>query len=465
MNSSISSRARFSFGWPFRVALAVQPEQQRRVADHRPGQLAGSRRGRAGGASRSAGASARGLRTFCSEVAQCPCQVRVSRSANGCPRRHHPVQPPQRQRRGRSCSSRRVPLAGRRVRPSAAARRAEVGRRDGRTPGPRRAPARPTRSPRSRAGPPASTAAPAVAEARAPQQVRDLSPFLAMPDTLPRPCSRARRLAVLTGILDRPISSDRWARRGRIGHEEAAHDQFRCDAIDRLRGAVAGPVLAAGDPGWPAEVPPSTCRDPRSRGRGRRHLAQRRRGGGALGGARGCRSWCRPPGTGRWRRPRVVLVTTGRMREVSVDPGGGSRPAAAGALWSEVVAVTAEHGLAPLSGSSSQSAWSATRWRRRRPARPGVRLRRRPGHPPGAGDGGRIGSARSTRSPTPSCSGRCAAARATSASSPSSSSAWSRSPRSPAARSSSTVECRRAPAHLPHLDGDPAGADHHVDRR
>jgi hypothetical protein len=50
----------------------------------------------------------------------------------------------------------------------------------------------------------------------------------------------------------------------------------------------------------------------------------------------------------------AVLVTTARMQGVTVDPVRRTAVAAAGARWAEVVGVTAPHGLAPLSGSSSQ---------------------------------------------------------------------------------------------------------------
>ncbi|HEU4513662.1 MAG TPA: FAD-binding oxidoreductase [Nocardioidaceae bacterium] len=50
----------------------------------------------------------------------------------------------------------------------------------------------------------------------------------------------------------------------------------------------------------------------------------------------------------------AVLVTTSRMQGVTVDPVRRTATAAAGARWADVVAATAPHGLAPLSGSSSQ---------------------------------------------------------------------------------------------------------------
>ena len=48
-----------------------------------------------------------------------------------------------------------------------------------------------------------------------------------------------------------------------------------------------------------------------------------------------------------------LLLRTGAMDAVEVDPERGTARAAAGALWSDVIAAAAPHGLAPLSGSSA----------------------------------------------------------------------------------------------------------------
>ncbi|MFP5415891.1 MAG: FAD-binding oxidoreductase [Actinomycetes bacterium] len=48
----------------------------------------------------------------------------------------------------------------------------------------------------------------------------------------------------------------------------------------------------------------------------------------------------------------VILLRTDLMREVSIDAGRRTARAAAGALWQDVVAPAAEHGLAALHGSS-----------------------------------------------------------------------------------------------------------------
>ncbi|MGI5184971.1 FAD-binding oxidoreductase [Dactylosporangium sp. CA-152071] len=55
-------------------------------------------------------------------------------------------------------------------------------------------------------------------------------------------------------------------------------------------------------------------------------------------------------------RPAVdcVLITTSRMQSLTVDAAGKRARAAAGVRWSQVIEAAAPHGLAPLSGSSSQ---------------------------------------------------------------------------------------------------------------
>ncbi|WP_435974246.1 FAD-binding oxidoreductase [Streptomyces sp. Qhu_M48] len=49
----------------------------------------------------------------------------------------------------------------------------------------------------------------------------------------------------------------------------------------------------------------------------------------------------------------AVFVSTGELRELSVDPRAGTARVGAGLRWGEVVAATAAHGLAPLCGSSA----------------------------------------------------------------------------------------------------------------
>src|SRR5436190_19106723 len=48
----------------------------------------------------------------------------------------------------------------------------------------------------------------------------------------------------------------------------------------------------------------------------------------------------------------TVLVKTHRMRQVQIDPAAKSARAEGGAIWADVTGPAAEHGLAPLAGSS-----------------------------------------------------------------------------------------------------------------
>jgi FAD/FMN-containing dehydrogenase len=50
----------------------------------------------------------------------------------------------------------------------------------------------------------------------------------------------------------------------------------------------------------------------------------------------------------------AVFIATGQLRELSVDPAAATARIGAGLRWGEVVAAAAEHGLAPLCGSSGQ---------------------------------------------------------------------------------------------------------------
>lgn len=50
----------------------------------------------------------------------------------------------------------------------------------------------------------------------------------------------------------------------------------------------------------------------------------------------------------------AVFIATGELRELSVDPRAGTARIGAGLRWDEVLTAAAEHGLAPLCGSSGQ---------------------------------------------------------------------------------------------------------------
>jgi FAD/FMN-containing dehydrogenase len=72
-----------------------------------------------------------------------------------------------------------------------------------------------------------------------------------------------------------------------------------------------------------------------------------------------------PQGTGHNAGPLgsladTILLSTSRMRGVTIDVEARSARVSAGTLWLEVTEPASEHGLAPMAGSSPTSAWSAT---------------------------------------------------------------------------------------------------------
>ena len=126
--------------------------------------------------------------------------------------------------------------------------------------------------------------------------------------------------------------------------------------FDVLRDRLRGPVIPAGDPRYDeARAPWAAAHDRRpaavvypadaadvveivnfARNAGLRVTAQ---GTGHNAGAHGDLS-------------ESILVKTSEMREVSVDAEARTARVGAGALWMDVVPMAAEHGLAPLAGSS-----------------------------------------------------------------------------------------------------------------
>ena len=120
--------------------------------------------------------------------------------------------------------------------------------------------------------------------------------------------------------------------------------------------AVAGPVLRPGDPGWrteiagfnltftptPALVVGATCTA---------DVAAAVRYAASVGK----RVAVQATGHGLMSDlDDAVLVTTRRMTNVLIDPVARTARVAAGVRWRAVIDAAAEHGLAPLSGSSSQ---------------------------------------------------------------------------------------------------------------
>ncbi|NBM17054.1 FAD-binding oxidoreductase [Streptomyces sp. GC420] len=125
--------------------------------------------------------------------------------------------------------------------------------------------------------------------------------------------------------------------------------------LDRLKSGFAGPVFVPGDPGMSDEAAPfnrtvshrplvvaaatrveDVVHAVRWAAARELPIAVQATGHGAVAPADG-----------------GLLVTTRRMDEVTVDAARRTVRVAAGARWKSVIAAAAEHGLAPLSGSSS----------------------------------------------------------------------------------------------------------------
>ncbi|TKJ30287.1 FAD-linked oxidase [Blastococcus sp. CCUG 61487] len=126
-------------------------------------------------------------------------------------------------------------------------------------------------------------------------------------------------------------------------------------SLDELAAAVAGPVLRAGDPGLADEVAPFNLA----------HLLRPAVVVGATSTADVATAvgWAARAGmsvavqaTGHGLMSALddaVLVTTSRLDRLEIDPAARTAVVGAGVRWRRVIDAAAEHGLAPLSGSSS----------------------------------------------------------------------------------------------------------------
>ena len=144
---------------------------------------------------------------------------------------------------------------------------------------------------------------------------------------------------------------------------------------------------------------------------------------------------CAPPSTSRasagsgWRpsppgTPRAgiasledtILLRTLQMAGVEVDAGARRARVEAGALWGDVGAQAAEHGLAGVHGSAGRGGRGGLHARRRtRLAQPHARARREQRASPSTWSPPTASSCAPTATASPTCSGRCAAAAAASA--------------------------------------------------
>ncbi|MER6052172.1 FAD-binding protein [Streptomyces sp. NPDC001793] len=126
------------------------------------------------------------------------------------------------------------------------------------------------------------------------------------------------------------------------------------DALADLERQVRGPVFRPGDEGYDAERSGYQA--------GHRHRPAVIVGAvdaddvaAAVGFARARRLPVAVQATGHGLSTATdggLLISTRRMTDVAVDPVAGTARVAAGAVWAQVVAAAAPHGLAPLNGSS-----------------------------------------------------------------------------------------------------------------
>jgi hypothetical protein len=131
----------------------------------------------------------------------------------------------------------------------------------------------------------------------------------------------------------------------------SAHDLRELDA------AIDGTVLAPGDAGWDeARLAWNLAVDQRPAAVARPHSAADVQAIVDFARERGLR--VAPQGTGHnahgleGKLAESILLKTDRMRGVTIDPDARRARIEAGALWMDVTAPAAEHGLAALAGSS-----------------------------------------------------------------------------------------------------------------
>jgi FAD/FMN-containing dehydrogenase len=122
-----------------------------------------------------------------------------------------------------------------------------------------------------------------------------------------------------------------------------------------LAGRLAGPVFTPGDPGYDEEIAPfnlaTAHRPPFVVGAADTDdVAQAVRFAAERGLPVGVQATGHGPVTAI---TDGVLISTKRMADVRIDPAGRTVTIGAGVRWADLVTAAAEHGLAPLCGSSS----------------------------------------------------------------------------------------------------------------
>src|SRR5215813_7390843 len=164
--------------------------------------------------------------------------------------------------------------------------------------------------------------------------------------------------------MNSPVQMDHPAGRSQTSHLDCQGDEKAMNTptaithrtTETLRAAISGEVFVPGDLGYDqarqawnltADQRPSVVVFAESAG-DVVHAVRFAR-------AQGMR--IAPQGTGHGSQPLesledVMLLRTGRMRRVGIDPAGRIARAEAGALWQDVTVPAGQHGLAALAGSS-----------------------------------------------------------------------------------------------------------------
>src|SRR5919201_3017677 len=121
-----------------------------------------------------------------------------------------------------------------------------------------------------------------------------------------------------------------------------------------LRGRVQGPVFLPGDDGYDAERSGFQVDDPhRPAVIVGATAAEDVQVAVALAAERALPVAAQATGHGLAARAHGgVLVTTGRLQGLLVDPAARTATLEAGVTWGQVIEAAAQHGLAPLNGSS-----------------------------------------------------------------------------------------------------------------
>lgn len=167
----------------------------------------------------------------------------------------------------------------------------------------------------------------------------------------------------MQGMLRQRADNDRAAETisavipsvGRLPYIRRMGIEFDSDAVARLRDAVAGTVYLRGEEGLAAEVAcfnPAIAHDPDVVVA----VADENDVAEAVRFARDFRVPVRVQATGHGSESAIVggmIISTRALDAVTIDPDARHAVLGAGVRWAPVIVAAAEHGLAPITGSST----------------------------------------------------------------------------------------------------------------